>query len=119
MGFLSVVIFQFEKMWILLLSKFAMKAYANSFYFDFTMTYIRAGMICSHFVNSSLLAGGLGFISNGSNRNIYTMSRRKPILDLDDNNEPQDNLQRDEVFLRESIPFRGCLIEWKGMERKE
>ncbi|GJV00948.1 metal-nicotianamine transporter YSL3-like protein [Tanacetum coccineum] len=167
MGFLPVVIFQFEKMWILLLSKFSMKAYANSFYFDFTMTYIRAGMICSHLVNSSLLARALlsyevmcpligssniylvmlletfplcsvlkaishrvfgqlkhmhqsfhfdcAYIRDGlynflkitffTARNIYTTSRRKPKLNPDDNNAPQDNLQRDEVFLRESIPF--------------
>ncbi|GJV44501.1 metal-nicotianamine transporter YSL3-like protein [Tanacetum coccineum] len=92
MGFLPVVIFQFEKMWILLLSKFTMKAYANSFYFDFTMTYIRAGMICSHLVNSSLLAGAL--LSYGVMWPL--IGDRKG--DLDDNNEPQDNLQRDEVF---------------------
>ena len=29
------------------------------FYFDFSMTYIGAGMICSHLVNLSLLAGGV------------------------------------------------------------
>ncbi|GKA23263.1 metal-nicotianamine transporter YSL3-like protein [Tanacetum coccineum] len=38
-------------------------------------------------------------------RNIYTTSRKKPKLNPDDDNEPQDNLQRDEAFLRESIPF--------------
>nr|GEV11252.1 metal-nicotianamine transporter YSL3-like [Tanacetum cinerariifolium] len=38
-------------------------------------------------------------------RNIYTTSRKKPKLNPDANNEPQDNLQRDEVFLRESIPY--------------
>ncbi|GKE66559.1 metal-nicotianamine transporter YSL3-like protein, partial [Tanacetum coccineum] len=39
MGFFSVVILRF--------------------YFDFSMTYIGAGMICSHLVNLSLLAGAL------------------------------------------------------------
>ncbi|CAI9259768.1 unnamed protein product [Lactuca saligna] len=38
---------------------FGLKAYANSFYFDFSMTYIGAGMICSHLVNLSLLAGAV------------------------------------------------------------
>nr|GEW92189.1 metal-nicotianamine transporter YSL3-like isoform X1 [Tanacetum cinerariifolium]GEX75700.1 metal-nicotianamine transporter YSL3-like isoform X1 [Tanacetum cinerariifolium] len=38
---------------------FGLKAYANSFYFDFSMTYVGAGMICSHLVNLSLLAGAI------------------------------------------------------------
>ncbi|KAH7284399.1 hypothetical protein KP509_34G052800 [Ceratopteris richardii] len=36
-----------------------MKAYDNKFYFDFSMTYIGAGMICPHVVNFSLLFGGI------------------------------------------------------------
>ncbi|KAJ6359500.1 hypothetical protein OIU76_001097 [Salix suchowensis] len=31
----------------------------NSFYFDFSMIYIGAGMICSHLVNLSLLLGAV------------------------------------------------------------
>lgn len=38
---------------------FGLKAWKNSFYFDFSMTYIGAGMICSHLVNLSLLLGAL------------------------------------------------------------
>ncbi|XP_076935300.1 metal-nicotianamine transporter YSL3-like isoform X3 [Bidens hawaiensis] len=38
---------------------FGLKAFKHSFYFDFSMTYIGAGMICSHLVNLSLLAGAV------------------------------------------------------------
>ncbi|KAI8565112.1 hypothetical protein RHMOL_Rhmol03G0235100 [Rhododendron molle] len=36
-----------------------LKAWKQSFYFDFDMTYIGAGMICSHLVNLSLLLGAV------------------------------------------------------------
>ncbi|XP_076954112.1 metal-nicotianamine transporter YSL3-like isoform X2 [Bidens hawaiensis] len=138
---------------------FGLKAYTNSFYFDFSMTYIGAGMICSHLVNLSLLAGAVlsygvmwpligdrkgdwfssslpessmkslnGYkvfisialilgdglynflkITMFTARNIYSTSRNNPKTNPEDNNnnniQPQDNLQRNEVFLRESIPF--------------
>ncbi|KAI7740706.1 hypothetical protein M8C21_023517 [Ambrosia artemisiifolia] len=134
---------------------FGLKAYANSFYFDFSMTYIGAGMICSHLVNLSLLAGAVlsygvmwpligdrkghwfpsslpessmkslngykVFISIAlilgdglynflkitffTARNLYSTSRNNPKTSPDDHNQPQDSLQRNEVFLRESIPF--------------
>ncbi|WZZ21040.1 hypothetical protein YC2023_122427 [Brassica napus] len=38
---------------------FGLEAWKNSFYFDFSMTYIGAGMICSHIVNISLLFGAV------------------------------------------------------------
>lgn len=38
---------------------FGLKAWRNSFYFDFSMTYVGAGMICSHLVNLSLLLGAI------------------------------------------------------------
>ncbi|KAJ4726717.1 Metal-nicotianamine transporter like [Melia azedarach] len=38
---------------------FGLKAWKNSFYFDFSMTYIGAGMICTHIVNLSLLLGAV------------------------------------------------------------
>ncbi|XP_027332732.1 metal-nicotianamine transporter YSL3-like isoform X2 [Abrus precatorius] len=38
---------------------FGLKAWKNSFYFDFSMTYVGAGMICSHLVNFSLLLGAV------------------------------------------------------------
>ncbi|XP_021805345.1 metal-nicotianamine transporter YSL3 isoform X2 [Prunus avium] len=38
---------------------FGLAAWKNSFYFDFSMTYIGAGMICSHLVNLSLLLGAV------------------------------------------------------------
>ncbi|CAL5030925.1 unnamed protein product [Urochloa decumbens] len=36
-----------------------LKAYQNRFYFDFSTTYIGAGMICPHIVNISVLLGGI------------------------------------------------------------
>ncbi|OMO97826.1 Oligopeptide transporter OPT superfamily [Corchorus olitorius] len=38
---------------------FGLQAWKNSFYFDFSMTYVGAGMICSHLVNLSLLFGAI------------------------------------------------------------
>ncbi|XP_020215894.1 metal-nicotianamine transporter YSL3 [Cajanus cajan] len=38
---------------------FGLKAWKNTFYFDFSMTYVGAGMICSHLVNLSLLLGAV------------------------------------------------------------
>ncbi|GJU75599.1 metal-nicotianamine transporter YSL3-like protein [Tanacetum coccineum] len=119
-----------------------------------SMTYVGAGMICSHLVNLSLLAGAIlsygvmwpligdlkgdwfpsklpqssmkslngykVFISIAlilgdglynflkitifTARNIYITSRKNPKTNPDGSDEPQDNLQRNEVFLRESIP---------------
>ncbi|PKA50242.1 putative metal-nicotianamine transporter YSL9 [Apostasia shenzhenica] len=38
---------------------FGLKAYENKFFFDFSLTYIGAGMICSHIVNISLILGAV------------------------------------------------------------
>ncbi|XP_047313799.1 metal-nicotianamine transporter YSL3-like [Impatiens glandulifera] len=38
---------------------FGLKAWEQSFYFDFSATYVGAGMICSHLVNLSLLFGAI------------------------------------------------------------
>lgn len=38
---------------------FGLKAWKNSFYFDFSMTYVGTGMICPHIVNLSLLFGAV------------------------------------------------------------
>ncbi|KAF8379955.1 hypothetical protein HHK36_027421 [Tetracentron sinense] len=38
---------------------FGLQAWRQTFYFDFSMTYIGAGMICSHLVNLSLLLGAV------------------------------------------------------------
>ncbi|XP_051143733.1 metal-nicotianamine transporter YSL3-like [Andrographis paniculata] len=38
---------------------FGLKAFKQSFYFNFSMTYVGAGMICSHIVNLSLLLGAV------------------------------------------------------------
>lgn len=38
---------------------FGLKAYANTFYFDFSATYVGVGMICPYLVNVSLLLGAI------------------------------------------------------------
>ncbi|XP_059443075.1 metal-nicotianamine transporter YSL1-like [Corylus avellana] len=38
---------------------FGLKAWKQTFYFDFNMTFVGAGMICSHLVNLSLLLGAV------------------------------------------------------------
>ncbi|CAN6480354.1 unnamed protein product [Victoria cruziana] len=38
---------------------FGLKAWKQTFFFDFSLTYVGAGMICSHLVNSSLLLGAV------------------------------------------------------------
>ncbi|KAH7550071.1 hypothetical protein JRO89_XS13G0130100 [Xanthoceras sorbifolium] len=38
---------------------FGLRAQKQTFYFDFSMTYVGAGMICSHLVNLSLLLGAV------------------------------------------------------------
>ncbi|XP_050896884.1 metal-nicotianamine transporter YSL3, partial [Lathyrus oleraceus] len=38
---------------------FGLKAWKNTFYFDFSMTYVGTGMICSHLINLSLLFGAV------------------------------------------------------------
>lgn len=38
---------------------FGLKAYKNTFYFDFSLTYVGTGMICPHIVNLSLLFGAV------------------------------------------------------------
>ncbi|CAI8584316.1 unnamed protein product [Vicia faba] len=38
---------------------FGLKPWRNTFYFDFSMTYVGTGMICSHLVNLSLLFGAV------------------------------------------------------------
>ncbi|XP_060196742.1 metal-nicotianamine transporter YSL3-like isoform X3 [Lycium barbarum] len=133
-----------------------LKAWKQSFYFDFSMTYVGAGMICSHLVNLSLLLGavlswgimwplisdrkGAWFPStlpessmrslNGykvfisialilgdglynflrtlffTGRSIYaSLNKKNPASCSDNKNQPLDELQRNEVFIRESIPL--------------
>ncbi|KAG5558898.1 hypothetical protein RHGRI_008746 [Rhododendron griersonianum] len=135
---------------------FGLKAWKQSFYFDFDMTYIGAGMICSHLVNLSLLLGAVlswgmmwplidrqkgdwfpqtlpessmksltGYkvfvsialiLGDGlynflkilffTSQNICVkLKQRNPRTFSDDTNKPQDDLQRNEVFTRESIPL--------------
>ncbi|ONK58855.1 uncharacterized protein A4U43_C08F430 [Asparagus officinalis] len=38
---------------------FGLQAYKETFFFDFSLTYVGAGMICSHLVNISLLLGAV------------------------------------------------------------
>ncbi|KAL0317957.1 UNVERIFIED_CONTAM: Metal-nicotianamine transporter YSL3 [Sesamum angustifolium] len=126
------------------------------FYFDFSMTYIGAGMICSHLVNLSLLLGAVlswgvmwpligakkgdwfsesikessmkslngykVFISIAlilgdglynfiktiffTVRSMYYAFNKKNLKAVsDDKNQPLDEVRRNEVFIREIIPF--------------
>ncbi|KAL2339575.1 hypothetical protein Fmac_007515 [Flemingia macrophylla] len=136
---------------------FGLKAWKNSFYFDFSMTYVGAGMICSHLVNLSLLLGAViswgimwplmrglkgewfpasipessmksltgykVFISIAlilgdglynfvkvlyfTATNIHATVKKKNLNTFSDNQKPLplDDLRRNEVFARESIPI--------------
>lgn len=135
---------------------FGLKAWRQTFYFDFSATYIGAGMICSHLVNLSLLLGAVlswgimwplisdlkgnwfpGSLPESSmkslngykvfvsialilgdglynflkimyftSRSMYAGLRRTTSKQLSDNHaQPLDDLQRNEVFIRESIPI--------------
>ncbi|KAM7504909.1 hypothetical protein LguiB_003813 [Lonicera macranthoides] len=135
---------------------FGLKAWQQTFFFDFSMTYVGAGMICSHLVNLSLLLGAVlswglmwpliedrkgdwfprtlpessmkslngykVFISIAlilgdglynflkilflTMRSIHaTMNKKNPKTSSDDKNQPLDDLRRNEVFIRESIPL--------------
>lgn len=125
------------------------------FYFDFSMTYIGAGMICSHLVNLSLLLGAVlswgimwpliearkgDWFSNTlsessmkslngykvfiaialilgdglynflkilyfTGKSIYATSKNKSRTSSENNNLAHQDLQRNEVFMRESIPL--------------
>ncbi|KAL1822311.1 hypothetical protein DCAR_0310140 [Daucus carota subsp. sativus] len=135
---------------------FGLKAWRQTFYFDFSMTYIGAGMICSHLVNLSLLLGavlswGLMWPLIGEQKGVWfpetlpessmkslngykvfisialilgdglynflkilyftsksictSMNKKNNKITSDDGNHPIDELQRNEVFIRESIPL--------------
>ncbi|KAK6118524.1 hypothetical protein DH2020_047791 [Rehmannia glutinosa] len=124
------------------------------FYFDFSMTYIGAGMICSHLVNLSLLFGavlswgvmwplinekkGDWFPQNIKESSMKSLNGYKVFISIalilgdglynflrtlfftarsmfaafkkknfkaDDKNQTLDDLRRNEVFIRESIPI--------------
>uniref|UniRef100_A0A5B7AC27 Putative metal-nicotianamine transporter YSL3-like isoform X1 n=1 Tax=Davidia involucrata TaxID=16924 RepID=A0A5B7AC27_DAVIN len=137
---------------------FGLRAWRQTFYFDFSTTYIGAGMICSHLVNLSLLLGSVlswgimwpliserkgewfpktlpessmkslnGYkvfiaialiLGDGlynflkilyfTSRSMYTRLKKKkknPKTFSEDENQPLDDLKRNEVFVRESIPL--------------
>lgn len=135
---------------------FGLQAWKNSFYFDFSMTYIGAGMICSHLVNLSLLFGAVlswgimwplirglkgewfpetlsessmkslngykVFISIAmilgdglynflkilyfTSRNIHgRVNKKGPKTWPENQNQPLEDLRRNEVFIRDRIPF--------------
>ncbi|KAL0382461.1 UNVERIFIED_CONTAM: Metal-nicotianamine transporter YSL3 [Sesamum calycinum] len=133
---------------------FGLRAWKQTFYFDFSMTYVGAGMICSHLVNLSLLVGAVlswgvmwplisekkgdwfakdikessmkslngykVFISIAlilgdglynflktlffTVRSMYSTFNKKN-LKADNKTQTLDDLQRNEVFIRESIPM--------------
>ncbi|XP_048138145.1 metal-nicotianamine transporter YSL3 isoform X2 [Rhodamnia argentea] len=140
---------------------FGLKALQNSFFFDFSMTYVGAGMICPHLVNLSLLLGAVlswgimwplirglkgewypstlsessmkslngykVFISislilgdglynflkilGSTGQSMYARMNNKNSKTFPENeNQALDDLQRNEVFLRESIPLKLALF---------
>ncbi|XP_019195404.1 PREDICTED: metal-nicotianamine transporter YSL3-like isoform X2 [Ipomoea nil] len=138
-----------------------LQALKHSFYFDFSMTYVGAGMICSHLVNLSLLVGAIAswgimwpligerkgswfpatlpqdsmkslngykvFISIAlilgdglynflrtlfytSRRIFAAMNKKNSRTFPETKDEPLDNLQRNEFFIRESIPLWAACV---------
>lgn len=135
---------------------FGLRAWKQTFFFDFSLTYVGAGMICSHLVNLSLLLGAVlswgimwplisdlkgtwypdslpessmrslqgykVFISIAlilgdgiynflkvlafTARSMHSRSRCRNLKKVADTGTPLlDDLQRNEVFMRESIPL--------------
>lgn len=135
---------------------FGLQAWRNSFYFDFSATYVGAGMICSHLVNLSLLLGAVvswgimwplikglkgewfpASLSESSMKSLNgykvfisialilgdglynflkilvctassihaKMKNKRLKTSLNDQTETLDDIRRNEVFIRDSIPF--------------
>lgn len=136
---------------------FGLKSWKQTFYFDYSMTYVGAGMICSHLVNFSLLLGavlswgvmwplisdkkGEWFPQNIKESSMKSLNGYKVFISIalilgdglynflktllftvrgmhaafkkknvvisvsDKKDEPLDDLRRNEVFIRESIPI--------------
>ncbi|KAL7165663.1 hypothetical protein ACSBR2_041359 [Camellia fascicularis] len=90
---------------------FGLRAWKNTFYFDFSMTYVGTGTICPHIVNLSTLLGavlswgvmwpllanfkGLWFPSTILESSMKSLNGYKSL----------DILKQNEVFIRESIPL--------------
>ncbi|KAL7165656.1 hypothetical protein ACSBR2_041352 [Camellia fascicularis] len=90
---------------------FGLRAWKNTFYFDFSMTYVGTGTICPHIVNLSTLLGavlswgvmwpllanfkGLWFPSTIPESSMKSLNGYKSL----------DILKQNEVFIRESIPL--------------
>ncbi|KAJ3680121.1 hypothetical protein LUZ60_016399 [Juncus effusus] len=134
---------------------FGLQAWKHTFYFDFSLTYVGAGMICSHLVNLSVLFGAIlswgvmwplledlkghwfptslpessmkslqGYkvfiaialilgdglynflkIIGCTAKNMHSRSRGKNLRKVADEDSPlPDDLRRNEVFMRDSIP---------------
>ncbi|XP_072988681.1 probable metal-nicotianamine transporter YSL9 isoform X1 [Typha latifolia] len=134
---------------------FGLKAWKQTFFFDFSLTYVGAGMICSHIVNISLLLGAIlswgimwpliselkgdwypGSLPESSMRslqgykvfisialilgdglynflkilaftakNMHARSKDKGLKKVaDEGSQVLDDLQRNEIFRRDSIP---------------
>ncbi|KAI3904609.1 hypothetical protein MKW98_014789 [Papaver atlanticum] len=136
---------------------FGMKAYKQTFYFNFSSTYVGAGMICSHLVNLSLLFGaviswgimwpliaglkGKWYLENISESSMKSLNGYKVFIavalilgdglynflkvvvitsisihtrlkskgiktDGENETEDLDDLHRNKVFMRDSIPVK-------------
>ncbi|THG12490.1 hypothetical protein TEA_022995 [Camellia sinensis var. sinensis] len=102
---------------------FGLKAWRNTFYFDFSMTYVGTGMICSPIVNISTLLGAViswGIMWPLMGDGLYSFVKIICITFLNvhvrfkqrninpaagDQNKSRDELKKNEIFIRESIPM--------------
>ncbi|KAH0923346.1 hypothetical protein HID58_023364 [Brassica napus] len=98
---------------------FGLQAWKKSFFFDFSMTYVGAGMICSHLVNLSLLFGAIlswgimwPLIANLKGEWFPATLPESSMKSLNvaevpgDGTKESGSLKREnEVFVRESIPL--------------
>ncbi|XP_050375782.1 probable metal-nicotianamine transporter YSL7 isoform X1 [Argentina anserina] len=77
-----------------------LKAFQNSFYFDFSPTYVGVGMICPHIVNISVLLGGI--VSYGLMWPLI-WNKRGDWYDADLSPKSMNGLQAYKVFIAISL----------------
>ncbi|KAL8137208.1 hypothetical protein V2J09_003209 [Rumex salicifolius] len=98
---------------------FGLQAWRQTFYFDYSMSYVGTGMICSHIVNLSLLLGAvfmaIALIFGDGLYNfvkvaivmITSIQAKRKVKNPEEGNsgEKDDNKKLDELFIQESIPM--------------
>ncbi|GFS44478.1 YELLOW STRIPE like 3 [Actinidia rufa] len=73
---------------------FGLQALKNTFYFDFSMTYVGTGMICPYIVNISTLLGA-----------VLSWGVMWPLIAVGNQDKSLDDERKNEFFIRESIPM--------------